>query len=613
MVHPRQSTLIILSLAVVAAGAQCAVATGRQDATTTNGLISYLAPVDGGAVDENDALFGISPGQAMPIQLGPALGAAGNVFGPVWSPNGFYLGYGLVGPAGPNLWALHPDLASKPPADPVTVRAFPSSSLWPVFAWAPDSRTFAFTRIVGDFDWELDQFDPATGKETTLYATHQGDHPVCYGEGPIPVGAAAYLPSGSELVLAEEYPIDCNAMTVQTRLLFLKTNGGGTVRSITLTGMLVYAMALSRDGSMVLTSEYPFSEIVGATTDCLPGSLVERSVATGTILRSIPLASPSLGVAFSPDGAQVLYDVHDGSVCDHATLVRAPITLEPATIVARNAIYPSWQPVLPAGDSAADDDCEHQASTETPCPQCPNITVAPEQLTQAVTGHDYSEQLHGILGQAPYSFSTAGPLPAGLTLSPGGLLSGRVTAPAGVYPINFNVVDARGCQGTNLSLELYGTTPNIFPQGFTLLLHVDASPGASGSSSDARRAAVERAAVASGSRQIEVTFRRWQLDDEGVVTSRPGSVVSLCSSRALVAFKLDGYAAGAKRGQRFSVTWSVDDRVRRAFSYRWAETGSYPISLLLGNLDGLPRGRWSLSVQGGTVGSSQLTLDSRSC
>jgi hypothetical protein len=71
----------------------------------------------------------------------------------------------------------------------------------------------------------------------------------------------------------------------------------------------------------------------------------------------------------------------------------------------------------------------------------------------------------GIGGEAPYSFSAAGALPKGLTLSGSGLLSGTPTVDPGKYAINFNLADARGCQGSNQAFTL--------PQGFTLLLDVD--------------------------------------------------------------------------------------------------------------------------------------------
>jgi hypothetical protein len=118
--------------------------------------------------------------------------------------------------------------------------------------------------------------------------------------------------------------------------------------------------------------------------------------------------------------------------------------------------------------------------SESPC-LCPNINVLPSRLAPATDGQAYGVQLTGSGGQAPYSFSLAGSMPPGMTLSANGLLSASdVRARPGRYPINFNMVDARSCQGSN-----QGFTQ---PQGFTLLLLVlpsnafqsAAQPGPSG-------------------------------------------------------------------------------------------------------------------------------------
>ncbi|MEC3887615.1 putative Ig domain-containing protein [Xanthomonas campestris] len=57
------------------------------------------------------------------------------------------------------------------------------------------------------------------------------------------------------------------------------------------------------------------------------------------------------------------------------------------------------------------------------------VTVGPASLPSATAGSAYSQNLSASGGTAPYSFAvTAGALPAGLTLSPAGVLSGTPTA-----------------------------------------------------------------------------------------------------------------------------------------------------------------------------------------
>ncbi|NLR98027.1 autotransporter outer membrane beta-barrel domain-containing protein, partial [Rhizobium sp. P38BS-XIX] len=76
----------------------------------------------------------------------------------------------------------------------------------------------------------------------------------------------------------------------------------------------------------------------------------------------------------------------------------------------------------------------------------PTITIAPATLADAPINHAYSETLTASGGISPYSFAvTTGSLPAGLTLSPSGLLSGT---PTGAATTNFTVTATDSSTGT---------------------------------------------------------------------------------------------------------------------------------------------------------------------
>jgi hypothetical protein len=82
-----------------------------------------------------------------------------------------------------------------------------------------------------------------------------------------------------------------------------------------------------------------------------------------------------------------------------------------------------------------------------PAPPCPTITIAPPTLPIGKVGVAYSQQLTASGGLAPYTFSVvSGILPAGLTLSSGGLLSGTPTD-LGTPPILIAASDGNGCPG----------------------------------------------------------------------------------------------------------------------------------------------------------------------
>ena len=81
---------------------------------------------------------------------------------------------------------------------------------------------------------------------------------------------------------------------------------------------------------------------------------------------------------------------------------------------------------------------------------CPTITVSPTTLPAANAGIPYSQIITASGGAAPYSFAvTSGSLPATLTLSSTGTLSGTPTTP-GSYTFTVTATDAAGCPGSQI-------------------------------------------------------------------------------------------------------------------------------------------------------------------
>jgi large repetitive protein len=81
-------------------------------------------------------------------------------------------------------------------------------------------------------------------------------------------------------------------------------------------------------------------------------------------------------------------------------------------------------------------------------PVCPAITLAPSSLPNGTVGVAYIEIITGTGGTGPYSFGvTAGALPSGLSLTPGGVLSGTPSF-AGSATFTLRGTDADGCLAT---------------------------------------------------------------------------------------------------------------------------------------------------------------------
>ena len=76
---------------------------------------------------------------------------------------------------------------------------------------------------------------------------------------------------------------------------------------------------------------------------------------------------------------------------------------------------------------------------------CPTITLSPSVLPTGTAGTAYNQTLTASGGTAPYTFAvTAGTLPAGMTLSAAGVLSGTPSA-GGVFTFTVRATDANGC------------------------------------------------------------------------------------------------------------------------------------------------------------------------
>ena len=104
---------------------------------------------------------------------------------------------------------------------------------------------------------------------------------------------------------------------------------------------------------------------------------------------------------------------------------------------------------------------------------CPVITVSPPTLPGGSQGTPYSQQLTASGGTAPYVFTETGALPAGITLTPGGLLAGTPTV-SGSFPITVTATDANACTGTQGYTLVIGTatqeTITITPSARTIVV-----------------------------------------------------------------------------------------------------------------------------------------------
>jgi hypothetical protein len=103
---------------------------------------------------------------------------------------------------------------------------------------------------------------------------------------------------------------------------------------------------------------------------------------------------------------------------------------------------------------------------------CPVVTFNPATLPNATVGDAYTQTLTGSGGTAPYTFAvTVGTLPAGLTLTAAGALSGTPTT-AGSSEVTIRVTDANNCFADRVLTIVVTTAVPTLPQAFVALLGV---------------------------------------------------------------------------------------------------------------------------------------------
>src|SRR5205814_1883555 len=91
------------------------------------------------------------------------------------------------------------------------------------------------------------------------------------------------------------------------------------------------------------------------------------------------------------------------------------------------------------------------------------VLTSTGELPNAVIGVPYSQQLNTIFGTAPVAFSVSnGSLPAGLSLSPGGLISGTPTA---IGTSQFTILATDANSSSTEELDSLRVLPPAMPPG----------------------------------------------------------------------------------------------------------------------------------------------------
>ncbi|HYF38003.1 MAG TPA: putative Ig domain-containing protein, partial [Prosthecobacter sp.] len=251
------------------------------------------------------------------------------------------------------------------------------------------------------------------------------------------------------------------------------SNGNGSYVWELASGSLPAGISLSSTGVISGTSTaapgaYNFSAKVTDAQGCTATRSYTLSLncPAATIL---PASLPDVGIlggysqTLTVTGGAPAYtwDVQSGSLPLGITLTSAGVLTGTTTLPGNYSFV--------ARATAADSCVVTRSYTLSVATNCPTITISPTNLPGGQTSVAYSQTLTANGGVGPYTWvRTSGALPAGLTLSSAGVISGTPTAGPGTYNFTVQATDSNTCTGSqSFTLTLSCATLSITPATLT--------------------------------------------------------------------------------------------------------------------------------------------------
>ncbi|WP_139143497.1 S-layer family protein, partial [Janthinobacterium sp. HH104] len=272
---------------------------------------------------------------------------------------------------------------------------------------------------------------PVAGAVTTTVAYGSSANPITLNLGG---GAAASVAVASP-------PAHGTATASGTSISYTPTTGYGGSDSFTYTA--TNGSGTSAPATVMVTVGAPAVSLIPAT---LPNPVAESPY--------------SVSVTATGGMAPYTYSVTSGSLPAGLTLNASTGVLSGTTNVAGSFPFS-----IKVTDSSTGAGAPFSATNSyTLSVGAPTITVTPATLPAATAATAYSRQLTANGGVAPYAYTvSSGSLPAGLTLSGSGLLSGTPTA-AGSFTLTVQAEDAHQFTGTqSYTLTVASATVSLTP------------------------------------------------------------------------------------------------------------------------------------------------------
>ncbi len=351
------------------------------------------------------------------------------------------------------------------------------------------SQAFTAGGSAGPFNYVLTGALPAgvTFSGNTLSGT-----PTVPGSYPIAVTATdtVLTGAGAPFSIAQNYTIEVPAPSIVVNPATLANPNAGVAYSEVLAatggvgpygfavtaGTLPSGITLSTGGTLSGTSNEVGTFNFTVTATDANGQTGSRAY-TVTIAAPVLTMNPAVGTLNAPYGVAYSQAFTAGGSAGPFNYVLtgalpAGVTFSGNTLSGTPTVPGSYPITVTATDTVltgagAPFSVAQNYTLDVPAP---TIVVNPATLADGISAQAYSETLAASGGVGPYGFTvTAGALPAGLTLSSTGNLSGTPTA-SGTFNFTVTATDANGQTGTRaytlmIAVPVLTLTPATLPSG----------------------------------------------------------------------------------------------------------------------------------------------------
>ncbi|MED5594682.1 putative Ig domain-containing protein [Janthinobacterium sp. P210006] len=310
------------------------------------------------------------------------------------------------------------------------------------------------TNVAGSFTFSLKATDSSTGASAPFSATNSysvtiAAPVIAVAPGTLPAAAAATVYSQQ---LTASGGVGPYAYTVSSGSLpagiTLNSNG---LLSGTPTAAGNFTFTVQAADAHLFTGTQSYSLVISSAALSLTPATLPNPTAEAAYTATLTAAGGT---------APYIYSVSSGSLPVGLSLNAATGVLSGTTNVSGSFTFS-----LRASDSSTGTGAPFSASNSyTVNVASPTISVTPNTLPAASVATAYSQQLSASGGVGPYAYTvSSGSLPAGLTLSSSGLLSGTPTA-GGSFTMNVQAADAHLFTGTqSYTLTVASATVSLTP------------------------------------------------------------------------------------------------------------------------------------------------------